>query len=70
MDKLGAEEGAQGVFRDEIVMEEVLSEIRDIAARGGISCACGSKNWTFQVLSLIHIFQEPAQIPGHPQLHH
>lgn len=30
-------------------MEEVLSEIRDIAARGGISCTCGSKNWTFQV---------------------
>ncbi len=49
VDKLGAEEGAQGVFLDEIVMEEVLSEIRDIAARGGISCACGSKNWTFQV---------------------
>lgn len=49
MDKLGEDEVSQGAFLDEIVMEEVLSEIRDIAARGGISCACGSKNWTFQV---------------------
>ena len=30
-------------------MEEVLSELRDIAARGGVSCACGSKAWTFRV---------------------
>jgi len=36
-------------FLDLLIMEEVLSEIRDIAARGGISCTCGSKNWTFQV---------------------
>ena len=26
-----------------MVMEEILSELRDIAARGGVSCACGSK---------------------------
>ena len=36
-------------FLDPIVMEEVLSEVKDIAARGGISCACGSKSWTFRV---------------------
>ena len=30
-------------------MYEVLSELKEIAARGGISCACGSKDWTFQV---------------------
>jgi len=30
-------------------MEEVLSELRDIAQRGGISCACGSRAWTFRV---------------------
>lgn len=36
-------------FLDEIVMEEVLSEIKDIAQRGGVSCACGSQQWTFQV---------------------
>ena len=34
---------------DPLVMEEVLGEIRDIAKRGGISCACGSKKWTFRV---------------------
>lgn len=36
-------------FLDPLIMEEVLSEIRDIAARGGISCTCGSHRWTFQV---------------------
>ena len=50
VDKLTEEAGGErGAFLDEIVMHEVLSEIRDIAARGGISCACGSKDWTFQV---------------------
>lgn len=50
VDKLTEEAGEKrGAFLDEIVMHEVLSEIRDIAARGGISCACGSKDWTFQV---------------------
>lgn len=49
VDKLEEAEGARGSFLDELVMHEVLSEIKDIAARGGISCACGSKNWTFQV---------------------
>ena len=36
-------------FLDPMVMEEVLSELRDIAARGGVSCACGSKAWTFRL---------------------
>ncbi len=49
VDKLGQEAAKDGVFLDETVMEEVLGEIRDIAARGGISCACGSKKWTFRV---------------------
>ena len=50
VDKLTEESGEErGAFLDEIVMHEVLSEIRDIAARGGISCACGSKDWTFHV---------------------
>ena len=50
VDKLTEESGEErGAFLDEIVMHEVLSEIRDIAARGGISCACGSKDWTSQV---------------------
>ena len=49
VDKLGEESGARGAFLDEIVMHEVLSEIRDIAARGGVSCACGSKQWELKV---------------------
>ena len=49
VDKLEEESAREGAFLDEIVMHEVLSEIRDIAARDGVSCACGSKQWTFQV---------------------
>ena len=36
-------------FADSVIMYEVLSELRDIAARGGISCGCGSKEYTIQV---------------------
>ncbi len=49
VDKLETASAAQGAFLDEIVMHEVLSEIRDIAQRNGISCACGSREWTFQI---------------------
>ena len=49
VDKVEAECAQQGAFLDEIVMHEVLSEIKDIAQRGGISCTCGSRNWTFRV---------------------
>lgn len=49
VDKLERESGEESVFLDEIVMHEVLSEIKDIAQRGGISCACGSRDWSFQV---------------------
>ena len=38
-----------GTFLDEIVMHEVLSEIKEIAQRGGISCACGSTQWGMKV---------------------
>ena len=41
--------GEEKPFLDPLIMEEVLSEIKDIAARGGISCTCGSRRWTFQV---------------------
>ena len=49
VDKLEEASARQGAFLDETVMEEVLGELRDIAARGGISCACGSREWTFRV---------------------
>ena len=49
VDKLEEEALDRGEFLDQNVMEEVLGELRDIAARGGISCTCGSQRWTFKV---------------------
>lgn len=49
VDKLEAEAGERGSFLDEIIMHEVLSELRDIAQRGGVSCTCGSTDWNLQV---------------------
>lgn len=39
----------QGTFLDEVVMGEVLGEVRDIAARGGVCCGCGSKEFGVRV---------------------
>jgi hypothetical protein len=39
----------QATFLDPLVMEEVVGEIRDIAARNGISCTCGSKKWSIRI---------------------
>lgn len=36
-------------FTDNVIMYEVLSELKDIAARGGISCGCGSKDYAISV---------------------
>ena len=47
--KQEAAAGEKGTFLDEIIMHEILSELRDIAQRGGISCTCGSKKWRLQV---------------------
>ena len=49
VDKLEHDAGEKGAFLDELVMHEVLSEIKEIAQRGGVSCACGSKRWKLQV---------------------
>lgn len=49
LDKVGDEEEERGSFLDEIIMHEILSELKDIALRDGISCACGSKKWSLQV---------------------
>ena len=49
VDKLTEEEEEKGAFLDEIVMHEVLSELRDIAKRGGIRCACGSDRYNMKV---------------------
>lgn len=49
MDKLETEGPQRGSFLDEVVMHEVLEELRDIAQRGGISCSCGSKEWKMAI---------------------
>lgn len=49
IDKLEASAGAKGAFLDDVIMHEVLSEIRDIAQRGKVSCTCGARNWKLQV---------------------
>lgn len=39
-----------GTFLNEPIMTEVLGELRDIAARGGVSCTCGSKKYKVKIL--------------------
>ncbi|MDE7004541.1 MAG: hypothetical protein K2P08_08905 [Oscillospiraceae bacterium] len=40
--RLDDQTDSRGAFLNETVMGEVLGELRDIAARGGVRCACGS----------------------------
>lgn len=49
VDELEEEAGSSGMFLNDVVMEEMLSEVRDIAQREGISCTCGSKEWSLKV---------------------
>ena len=50
-------QGEKGAFLDELVMQEVLSELKEIAQRDGISCTCGSHRWKLQVnFSSIDLF--------------
>lgn len=42
-------DGGDDAFVDSVVMYEVLSELRDIAARGGVRCACGSLDYAVEV---------------------
>lgn len=43
------EEKESRAFYNEVIMYEVLSELKEIAARDGISCACGSHEWSMKV---------------------
>ena len=43
------ETDSRGAFLDETVMGEVLSELRDIAARKGVRCNCGSTDYGVKV---------------------
>lgn len=51
VDRLMLESQAQekGAFLDELVMREVLGEIKEIAQMDGISCTCGSKDYGIKV---------------------
>lgn len=49
VDELESEAGAQGTFLNDLVMEEILEELRDIAQRNGVSCTCGSREWRLKV---------------------
>lgn len=39
----------RGTFLDEVVMGEVLAELKDIAERGGIKCGCGASDYGIKV---------------------
>ena len=41
--------GGEEAFTDNVIMYEVLSELKDIAARDGISCTCGSHKYSMAV---------------------
>ncbi len=49
LDVLESEAGSQGTFLNDLVMEEILGELRDIGQRGGISCTCGCKDWKLKI---------------------
>lgn len=51
VDRLVLEDQSEqkGAFLDELVMGEVLGEIKEIARRGGISCTCGSADYGLRV---------------------
>ncbi len=40
---------SRGTFLDGVVMGEVLAELKDIAARGGVKCGCGSTDYGIKV---------------------
>lgn len=51
VDKLRADDqaGRRGPFLNDALMGEVLAELRDIARRGGVKCACGCTDYGIKV---------------------
>lgn len=47
--QMGEKADGETSFLNETIMTEVLGELKDIAGRGGISCACGSKDYKVKV---------------------
>ena len=49
-EKQQKEDEGPEAFVDNVIMYEVLSELKDIAARsGGITCACGSSRYGMEI---------------------
>ena len=49
-DKVRGQDGSGELFVDSVIMHEVLSELKEIAAREhGISCSCGSEKYRMEV---------------------
>lgn len=49
VDRLDENKEEEGTFLNDLVMTEMLSELKEIAGRDGISCTCGSKRWSLKV---------------------
>ena len=49
VDRMEENAAAQGTFLNDLVMEEILGEIRDIGQRDGISCTCGCRDWKIKI---------------------
>lgn len=49
VDEMSGRPEEEKTFLNEAVMTEVLGELKDIAARDGISCTCGSKRYKINV---------------------
>lgn len=49
VDRLDEKKEEEGSFLNDIVMKEMLGELKDIASRGGVSCTCGSKRWSLKI---------------------
>lgn len=47
--QLDGQAGERGAFLDGVVMEETLAELKDIARRGGVKCACGCTDYGVKV---------------------
>ena len=49
LDVLETEAGAEGTFLNDLVMEEILGELRDIGLRDCISCTSGCRDWKLKI---------------------
>ena len=50
--EIAVEKGKEGggeAFVDDVIMYEVLSELKEIAARDGVSCSCGARGCALEV---------------------